>query len=112
MTLSAHCYFRSTTPVLSVILIPDQVRAEETAKTSYARSSICIQPHCRYLHIRISLPYHNYIMLTNNSGPDPSGNEAIASENALILVNMNLTIYGPSRVGEKAMSRGCTMYLI
>jgi hypothetical protein len=61
---------------------------------------------------RISLPYHNYIMSTNNSGPDPSGNEANASENALILVNMNLTIYGPSRVGEKAMSRGCTMYLI
>jgi hypothetical protein len=51
-------------------------------------------------------------MSTNNSGPNPSGNEANASENALILVNMNLTIYGPSRVGEKAMSRGCTMYLI
>jgi hypothetical protein len=112
MTLSAHRYFRSTTPVLSVILILDQVRAEETTKTFYARYSMCIQPYCCYLHIRSSLPYHSYIMSTNNTGPDPSGNEANASENALILVKMDLTIYDPSRVGEKAMYRDCTMYLI
>jgi hypothetical protein len=74
---------------------------------------VCVfNPTAVYIHIRISLPYHNYIMPTNNSGPDPSGNEANASENALIHVTMNLTIYDPSRVREKAMSRGCTMYLL